>query len=85
MRFANVERFTNLIGNLVQIDNNEEEQLVNKNHLRFKVELSIDEPLLSGCKIILIYYEQIINLMTSNCGLNLNMKDCHNFTSIMGF
>lgn len=46
------EKFTNLIGNLIQVDNNVEEQLVNKNYLCFRVDLNVHEPLYLCVKIL---------------------------------
>lgn len=51
MRLLDAEKFANLIGTLIHIDSNEEEKLINKNYLQFKVELNVHEPLLLGCKV----------------------------------
>lgn len=84
MSTTNAKKFSTLIGKLVQIDTNEEDQLVNTNYQRFRVDLNSHEPLIPRCKVPSIF-RLSINLMAPNFGLNSNMQGCYNSTSIVGY
>lgn len=51
MHPTNASKFAQFIGTLIQVESNEEDPIVNKSYLHFRVELNLHEPLLPSCKI----------------------------------